>query len=94
MSVVQMEALRARCQESFPPPQMIDSVWQCIDHRSTGKSLCWDDQAGHLYIMLNNRGASTLPCGMQLFCLRQLLHLPTRSAQNRLFDIACSGSVM
>ena len=48
--------LRVHHQESFPPPRMIASVWQCTDHQRTGNSLCWDEQADHLYIMLNKRG--------------------------------------
>ena len=42
--------LRVHHQESFPPPQRIASVWQCTDHRRTGNSLCWDEQADHLYV--------------------------------------------
>ena len=43
-------------QESVPPSQRIASVWQCIDHRRTGNSLCWDEQAGHLHYVEQQRG--------------------------------------
>ena len=48
--------LRVYHKEYFPPPQRIASVWQCIDHRRTGKSLCWDEQADHLYICWTTEG--------------------------------------
>ena len=41
--------------ESFPPPQRIASVWQCTDHRRTGNSLCWYEQADHLLIYVEQQ---------------------------------------
>ena len=31
-------------------------MWQCIDHRRTGNALCWDEQAGHLHYVEQQRG--------------------------------------
>ena len=50
--------MRVHHQESFPPPQRIasvSSVWQCTDHQRTGNSLCWDEQADHLYIYVEQQ---------------------------------------
>ena len=42
--------------ESFSPPQTIASVWPCTYHRHTGNSLCWDEQADHLFYVEQQRG--------------------------------------
>ena len=69
--------LRVHHQESFPSPQMIASVWQCTDHRRTGNSLCWDEQADHLCILTTNLAA--VVCVDVCQCATFDQFLPSRS---------------
>ena len=85
--------LRVYHQESFTPPQRIASVWQCTDHRRTGNSLCWDEQADHLYICWTTEGQGRcLVEGHSSVCA--ICCVCRRGPHKSVCLITCSGSVL
>ena len=73
--------LRVRHQESFPPPQRTDSVWQCTCHLCSGNSLCWRE------------GRCIVESRSSIVCAIYMQRLSKKSTK-KVCSILCSGSVL